>query len=632
MRVVFRVNGAEVVVEAEPGRTLAELAFEGDIPLNTACGGNGVCERCAVVLHEGAFVIGTERCAVEPGGRRDALACQTRPAGGRAVVEVPAASLLEERAQIHDDFVLPPHLHSPRTKKYVADVPAPDLGHAPADVERLEQALRRSHLPDGRFHVPLPVLRRLPAALREGGGRVTATVGPCGGRLSILALDPGDTSAEHLAVAIDVGTTTVVCALVDMTTGRILARAAQYNQQIRKADDVASRISLSREPEDLDRMRRLIVEDTLNPLIHKVCARAGVAPATITRLAASGNSVMIHLLLGLPPEGIGAIPFATVVSRHEGYAAREIGLDVSPTALLDLVPSMSGYVGGDITSDVYASQLLERHGLHLLVDIGTNGEMALWDGRRLRVAATAAGPAFEGAGLRHGCRASHGAIEHVRCESGAISWATIGRGRPIGICGSGIVDLVAQFLGCGLLTGVGRFDVDALRAAGRLTEIEGSQGAVRACRIAGADETETGQAIVLTEADVAEVLKAKAAVFAGTKTLLQQCGKSFKDLDSVVLAGGFARHLNLRHAAWIGLLPDLPVERFHVIGNGSLAGAYLALVDARAFDAFDAIVRKAEVVELNLTPQFEANFVDALMLPGMDESEFPAAMAEMGRG
>jgi uncharacterized 2Fe-2S/4Fe-4S cluster protein (DUF4445 family) len=291
---------------------------------------------------------------------------------------------------------------------------------------------------------------------------------------------------------------------------------------------------------------------------------------------------------------------------------------------------MTGHVGGDLVADACAARLLDRSGLVMLVDIGTNGEILLWDGRRLLCAATAAGPAFEGAGLRHGMRAADGAVDHIRWGDGPkAEWTTIGNAPTAGFCGSAVIDFVAQSFKAGLLDSIGRFDMDRLRAAGLDARVEYRGRPIHACRVVPAGASAAGHALTVSEADVAEILKAKAAIHAGIVTLLATAGLRTGDLDTLILAGGFARHIHLRHAAWMGLLPDLPPGRIEVIGNGSLAGAVLALGDSAAAPEFERIVRAAEPVELNLCPGFESAYIDSLMLPHGDPSSFAVAMGEM---
>lgn len=621
-------RSARVPIAGRP--SVAELVFDAGFALHTACGGKGVCGRCRVFLGEGDYETHNgRRFRVGDGEERPALGCRIYPVGPTVHIRVPEESLIEQRAQIHEDFALPPGLLRPSVTRVCVRPAAATLDRPSDDLARLREALRAAAA-DAPIACPLDLLRGLPDALARGKGEVTVTLGPSEWGLAIAAIEPGDTTGEPwVAIAADIGTTTVVCALLDLREGTILARASRYNQQIRKADDVASRISYCRGPEELKLMRRLVVEETINPLIHEVCEEAGTSPSRIPRMAVAGNTVMMHLLLGLSPVGIGAIPFAPVVRDPPPTPASAIGLDVGPGALLDIVPSISGYVGGDITADLHAARLLDAEGPALLVDIGTNGEMALWDGGRLRVCATAAGPAFEGAGVRHGVRAAAGAIERFRWTDALdAEIKVIGPRSPTGLCGSALIDFVAESFRIGLLDEVGRFDVARLRAAGRYIAARDRGGEHHACVVVSDAESGGEGPIIVTEADVAELLKAKAAVYAGLTTLLEVCGRRPGDLRELVLAGGFARHIHLRNAARIGLLPDLPVERIRVIGNGALAGAILALSDPSAAEGFRRIVERAETVELNLIPGFAGHFADAMMLPNADPAAFATILNE----
>jgi uncharacterized 2Fe-2S/4Fe-4S cluster protein (DUF4445 family) len=428
-----------------------------------------------------------------------------------------------------------------------------------------------------------------------------------------------------LAAAVDIGTTTVALVLLDPSSGHILARASQYNQQIRKADDVASRISFCRTDSEVRVMQELIIQQTINPLLAEACAVAGVKTDRVQRLAVAGNTVMEHLFLGLPVESIGRLPFKAVRHIHPPCEASTLGLTMVPRGRVDVVPSVAGYIGGDITADIHAAHLLARGGESVLVDIGTNSEVVYALDGRLLACATAAGPAFEGAGLLHGRRASHGAIEHVRCDA-ALNFQcdVIGGGQADGICGSGIIDFLAEAFRLGLLNTHGRYDVERLKSAGRYAHSQLARGSSHACVLVPAYASANGQAIVVTERDLEQVLKAKAATYAGLKTLLTMQGRTVRDIPRFVLAGGFARHIELANAITLGLLPDLPLDRFEVLGNGSLAGAYLALTDAAALPAMEQISHQPQVVELNRTPDFEDNFIDALLIPNLNVEEFPS--------
>lgn len=613
MKVRFRVRGETRTEDGPPGATVAQAASASGIHLNTACGGRGVCGRCAVMLAGGRFDVHGQPANV---GESDtpvrALACQTRLVGGDALVEVPDASLIETQGQIADDFVLPPFEWTPVQQRAAIHVKPRDWESSTSDVERLTDALRSAGGPsDGG--IELPVARAVSATLTKSD-RLDVSWGGFNGGVDITRATPAG-RAKHLGLAIDIGTTTVVAMLIDLDTGTPLARASAYNAQLRKGDDVAARIATCGTAADVEALQSLIVHATVNPLIKTACAQAACDPDDIVRVAAAGNTVMEHLFLGLNPSGIGALPFHPVRRRHPACRAREIGLAVHPNAPVDVLPSMTGHVGGDLVADATAARLLDRSGLVLLVDIGTNGEILLWDGRALLCTATAAGPAFEGAGIQCGMRASDGAIDHLRWDPGARpEWTTIGGGRPSGLCGSAAIDFIAEARAIGLLNEVGRLDMDRLRGAGLAGRAVFRTRPSDACVVAPAMATATGAAITVSEADIAELLKAKAAIHAGIVTLLAVVDRTPADVDTLILAGGFARHIHLRRATAMGLLPDLDPGRIEVIGNGSLAGALLALGGPGARETFDRLVGIARPVELNLQPDFESNYIDSLLL------------------
>ncbi len=416
-------------------------------------------------------------------------------------------------------------------------------------------------------------------------------------------------------VAVDVGTTTVVAALINLETGKVLGRESLYNQQILKADDVVSRISLCSAPGNLETLKELVVDHTLNPLIHKLCT--SIDKEQIVHLAISGNTVMMHIFFGVSPASIGVIPFKPVSHTFSSTAA-ELGIDARPDALVETVPAIAGYIGGDITSDLYVANLSGR--LSVLIDIGTNGEMVASLDGQMTACATAAGPAFEGAGLLHGARAASRAIESIRFdESLDFELTVIGEPNPMGLCGSAIIDFIAEGFRCGLINAMGRYDIEMLKREGRYESVCG----MHACMLVAPGLSATGESITVTEGDIAEILKAKAAIYAGLKTLLAELGKTVHDIDHLVLAGGFAKHINLENAICMGLLPDLEIEKYEVIGNGSLAGAALALLDQTTKEAYLDLIEQPEIITLNQTEHFTNYFQEALAIPNLDESDFP---------
>ncbi len=629
MTLRLRTGEETAEVEARPGLTLADLAASAGLVLNTRCGGHGTCGGCRVRLGPGVYRSDGETWTVCEGETRDALACQAWLTGPDGSIDVPSASLLEHGARIADDFVAPVVAGQPRQRKVCLSVRPGTLEHPAARDEQVARAFRDAE------RMPGP-LRWRPAALRDLAAipveetRLTVTAAFSEGAWDLVRCEAGDTSGAHWGLAVDIGTTTVVVLLVDLRHGVMTARASRYNQQIRLADDVASRISRASDPSQVRDLQRLLVEDTLNPLIRQLVEAQGIRTDDITSLVAAGNTVMTHLFLGWSPDGLGRVPFTPVCLTPAPLRAGDLGLAMHPEGTVEAAPSMAGYVGGDITADVHVSRLGGLPGCVLLVDLGTNGEMVLRtaDGK-LTACATAAGPAFEGAGLQHGCRAAQGAIEKVRIgPDGDLNLEVIGSGRPRGVCGSGIIDFVAEGWRAGWINDRGRFDRDAIERLGRYAHVEIICGSSHACVLVPADESATGQAVVVTEYDLSQVLKAKAATHAGMRALLAEAGLAFADVDTLVLAGGFARHVDLRNAQRLGLLPDIPLDRFDVVGNGSLAGAYQGLVWAGALEAMRELAREVNVVELNLTDTFQDHFIDALALPGLNPEAFPRVMAE----
>ncbi len=425
--------------------------------------------------------------------------------------------------------------------------------------------------------------------------------------------------SEGYGMAVDIGTTTMVAALLDLSSGEVLGIESLYNQQILKADDVVSRISLCAKEGELEAMQELVIMHSLNPLIYKLCARAGIETDRIVRVAVSGNTVMTHIFFGISPVSIGVLPFVPLSRTFQDTTSR-LGIDANPTAIVEAVPAISGFLGGDIVSDMHVSSLSRRNGLVLLTDIGTNGEMVACFEEEMTACATAAGPAFEGAGLLHGARAAKGAIDAVRFD-GQLEFeiSVIGDAAPMGLCGSAIIDFIANGFRCGLISAMGRYDIAMLKAKGRYEKVAG----MHACTLVDADHSATGESITVTEHDIAEILKAKAAIYGGFKSLLAELKKTVHDIDQVVLAGGFANYINIENAVTIGLLPDIGIEKYTVIGNGSLAGAVLALLDQDSRESYRELMNLPRVIALNLTNHFGNHFQEALAIPNLETSDFP---------
>lgn len=417
-----------------------------------------------------------------------------------------------------------------------------------------------------------------------------------------------------LAAAIDIGTTTVVVALIDLADGNVLTRAAAFNRQMHLGDDVLSRINLCMiDKANIHAMRHAVVAETIAPLLDQCLREAGRRIDDLAGLTIAGNTTMLHLLIGADPTSMGLSPFTPTFLDHHITAAGAIGLSAMPVDLpIHLLPGAAAYIGADVVAGALASGLIYDDGPSLLIDIGTNGEIILGRAGHLTACATAAGPAFEGAGLAAGTRAGDGAISHLTLHENPaiISFQVIGDAAAIGLCGSAYIDLIGEGRRLGLIDDRGRYRFDA--CGGAFAEYRAELDQLTGLRLA------TGQGkrpLMVTERDLATLMQAKAAIAAGTLTLLHNQGLTPDQVRRVYLAGGFGMHLNLTSAIRAGLLPGFTPDQITLIGNSSLAGAYLATVDQSAIAALSSIAADLRTVELNLDPGFESRYIEQLLLP-----------------
>lgn len=516
---------------------LSELLARRGFPLNTRCGGRGLCAGCEVELLSGLLRRRSDGETVTAGEAVRVKSCQMRWAEVPVELAVPARSL---------------------------------LCHEPAVVSEF------------RINVP-------------------------------WARDPLVREARYGA-AVDIGTTTVALLLCDLATGNVVGEASAFNAQIRFGEDVLTRIQLcSTTPDALVQLQRAVTIDTIDPLLREACEHAGVTVADVGGMTVAGNTTMLHLLAGVDPTPMGVYPFRPVFLEHRCYAARDLGLNVGDgTVPVHLLPGPAAYVGADLAAGMAATGLLYDEGPTLLVDVGTNGEIIAKVGDRLLGCATAAGPAFEGAGLTSGTRAVRGAIErvHLQPEPFAADLGIIGTAaRPIGICGSGYVDFLWEARRIGILQATGRFSGAFCSRAGEVVQADeyGRKLRLHAHGVSGP--------IWISELDISRLLQAKAAIAAGMATLLHLLGKAPRDVKRLYLAGGFGLHLSLEHAIGCGLLPGFSVEQVQVVGNTSLGGAFLALNDRSFLDEMTAACRAMAAIDLNLQPGFEDTYIDQLALP-----------------
>ena len=431
-----------------------------------------------------------------------------------------------------------------------------------------------------------------------------------------VAPDPDDRSGRLYGTAFDVGTTTVVGTLLDLTTGRTLAVAARPNPQIPLGDDVISRINHAGKEGGVEELRRPLL-DAVNAMIAEMCEEAKAPVESIYEAAFGGNTTMHHLLLGIDPTPLGHAPYEAVVLDSRTVPARELGVRIRPTGRAYTMPNIAGYVGGDTVGVILAAAMADYDGVQLALDIGTNGEIVLGGAERLIACSTAAGPAFEGARLDHGMRAAPGAIESVRLDHD-VRIGVIEDAPPRGICGSGVIDAIAVLLEAGILDSTGRLLTpdelpdglhDGLRR--RITEFNGGPAFV----LADADDSATGRPVCLTQRDIREVQLGKGAIRAGTEIVLAEYGVSIEDVDRVLLAGAFGNFARPRSVIRMGLLPGMPTSKVEFIGNAAGTGVQMALAGRRCREQADRIARETEYIELAGRPDFQMKFAEAMIFP-----------------
>ncbi len=635
--VTFQPTGKTVAVPQ--GTTLTDAAQLAGIEVNQPCGSQGRCGRCIVKVESGAVRRrSTLRMTSEDVAAGYALACQTVVMGD-AVVTVPPQDKARRKLatdktadKVELPFPYSPEVDQPLKAIYV-EIGPPSMADQTDDWSRIKRALLPKLRCDA-LDISMPMLRRMGGILREAEWRVTAVVETgtwdrpeCPARL--VNLRPGFSENILWGVAIDIGTTTVTVYLVDLVTGEVTAQAADYNGQIARGEDVISRIIYSSRPQEGEpdagrrEMQELVLE-TINRLITTSAGQVGVDPVDIDKAVVAGNSTMIHLLLGLNATSIRLDPFVTAVNHPPVLTAAELGLMINPASTVDCLPGVASYVGSDITAGVLSSRLYEALNLTLFLDVGTNGEIVLGTADWLITCAASAGPAFEGAGVRYGMRATEGAIEEVwvNKKSYKPDYRVIGGLRPQGLCGSALISLLSELFLTGVIDKAGNFKLDL--DTPRIRQGEFGPEYV----VAWADETADGVGdLVLTKVDVDNLLRAKAAIYAGFDVLANAVGVDLADVEQILIGGNFGKYINVEKAVQIGLLPDADWEKFRFLGNTAVRGAYMALLSDSARHQVTAIAEMMTYLELSADNSFYEAFTSALFFPHTDWERFPSVKA-----
>ena len=632
----------DITIEVEEGENLLRAALRAGVHINASCGGEGVCGKCRVILEEGKVEcpdssrLTPDECSL---GYRQA--CQCRIVSD-IVVRIPPESLLDKKtitrrrtgislrpSPINVAALKEEGLYNPAFQKKFLQLPPATLSDNVCDLSRLEQGLSRQF---GLRNLTLDFLltRKLAKAMRQDAFQVTATLDFAQRRSRnprLVDIEPGNTTERHYALAVDIGTTTVWVQLLDLAKGEIVGHAADYNGQLSYGDDVISRILHSQKEGGLETLQKAVV-NTINKVAHGLLKRHKLPVEEISHLTVAANTTMTHLFYAIDPKNIRLSPYTPTACHVPPVRARHLGLDLPEHVFIYSVSSVSSYVGGDIVAGVLASGIFKEPKLTLYIDIGTNGEIVVGNQEWLACAACSAGPAFEGGGIRYGMRAARGAVEEVSVnpQTAEPMFMTIDQVKPKGICGSGLINLLAALLEGNLLAPNGRFREDLNTP--RIRESENGREYV----LAWADQTASGEDLTLSEVDIENLMRAKAAMFAGYLTLIDSVGLKLQDIEQVILAGAFGSFINLENAISIGLMPDLPRERFQFVGNGSLLGATLLAFSRDLLEEERRVADMMTNFELSETPGFMDHYIAALFLPHTQEDYFPTVTERLRMG
>lgn len=622
-RVVFRPDGRSAQVSV--GTTVLEAARKAGLQIDAVCGGEGKCGRCKVRLS------GEHRSEDSPALTEDerrvgtVLACTSVVLGDLEVETLPR-SVLGKHQIVTESVERPPRRTKPWARKKYAELSPPTLSDNTADLERVLKGVGWKG-----YEVPLDTLRELPDVVRAGGWKVTATISSLDDASSLIRVEPGDTSDTILGIAIDIGTTTVVVNLLDLLTGKVLGTASDYNKQVSLGEDVIARM-MHAEEHGMAELTRL-ARDTVNACVDTLLRRASSGRRALTEwdvstASVAGNTVMTHLFLGVRTDHVRLEPYVPVAHDFPTVRGREAGLLMNPNGSVLIFPSRAGYVGGDVVADVLASGMHRAKGPQLLIDVGTNGEMVLGGKDWMVTCSCSAGPAFEGGEVSCGMRAMDGAIDRLRLNDDlSTSYHVLGGGKPVGVCGSGLIDLMAELYSKGVIDRKARIqDLGSFRTR---SSDDGMEYVIET-----RDKLAEGTAsdLVITDADLQNILRTKAAIYGACSVLLRKTDHKAEDLSGIVIAGGFGYHLDIDRAITLGMFPDVPRRMYRFIGNGSVGGARLALLSERSRREMRSVVRKMTYLELSVDNEFYEEFSSSLFIPHTDTEKFPSAGAEASRG
>ena len=641
--ITFMIEGSDpVVISANAGEKLLDVARKANVAIDAPCSGNGVCGKCRVRLASGYLDAPINRhITSEEYAAGWRLACMAQVSGD-AVIEVPdIASAYRSRMKVADlsspeEIAIFEELHQKLVDAGITfgsdlsflplELTEPTLDDTMPDNERLLRAVEAATgYAQENIILPYPVLRDLSWVLRESEFHVKCVISHDGDnrRLMIRDVLPADNTDPIVGFALDLGTTSLAGLLVDLQTGKILAKASGGNGQIRYGADVINRIIESDKLGGRRRLQDAVIKESIIPMLVQMYRSANINPRRIYRMVLAGNTTMNHLLLGLYSSPIRMEPFVPSFFQTSYIYVRDIGLKMNPMAELIVAPNIGSYVGGDITAGTLVSMIWNSPELSLFIDLGTNGELVFGNNEFLMSCACSAGPAFEGGDISCGMRATDGAIEACTIDKDTLepTLTVVGGEAPAGICGSGIIDIIAELFRTGAINGKGKF----IRENPRILHDEHGMGSYV---IAWQKDTGGIKDVVINEVDIDNFIRAKGAIFSATQTMLQSLGFDASAIERVYVAGGIGSGINMKNAVTIGMFPDIPLDHFHYIGNSSQAGAYAMLLSSEAREKVFELGRSMTYLELSNEPGYMDEFVAACFLPHTDASLFPSVGQE----
>ncbi len=640
-KVVFQIEGASPVeIACNVGDNLLELARRANVAIDAPCSGNGSCGKCRVKLVEGEVeTIPSRHISDEEFAAGWRLSCNCKVLGDCAVFVPDIASAYQSRMKTAD-------LSSPKEiaifedcqnqlkesgiaftnnfRAVVVEMAEPTLDDTMPDNERLTWAIREA-LGVENVKIPFGVMVKLSSALREHNFRVCIKGELQGDAFLCMEISaPEDTAI--VGCAIDIGTTTVTMVLTDLTTGKLLAKGSSGNGQIRYGADVINRIIEQGRDGGKKKLQDAIVKETLNPIIANLCKSANISARSILRLCVAANTTMNHLFVGVDAEPVRMEPYIPSFFAWEGLTAGDLKLPANPLAKVEIAPNIGSYVGGDITAGTLATGLWDSDEMSLFIDLGTNGEIVFGNRDFMMSCACSAGPAFEGGDISCGMRATDGAIEACEIDKNTMepTLTIVGDAgqKPVGICGSGIIDIISELFRCGIINAKGLF----VREGERVQRDAHGMGRFV---LATPEESETGREISINEVDIDNFVRAKGAIFSAIDTLLNAVDMTVDCIDKVYVAGGIGSGINMKNSVNIGMLPDVELEKYQYIGNSSLTGAYAMVMSDQAEAKCTELGANMTYLELSTYPGYMDAFVAACFLPHTDASLFPDSVQEM---